>query len=153
MVIAAFIVSVIALVLSGLSALYTRSQANSAASAERRARRPKLKVVLHEAISPTDTTALYYVQNTGEEDLDSVVVLRPVTSDGVRYPVARLGQDFGDEAELGPLGIREKQGLVLSVGSVPHPPEFRVRIKVRIGKDRWEDVYDLDSPRFDAGIF
>lgn len=154
MVVAAFIVSVVALLVSGLAVVYTRIQAKSATNADRRARRPKLNVVLDEGISRTEKSALYFVENTGEEDLDSVLVRRPVTSDGVRYPVARLGQDFGDEAELGPLEIKAKQGLVLCVGSGERLPDFRVRVKFRIGNEKpWEDVYELDNPRPDADIF
>lgn len=153
MVVAAFIVSVVALVLSGLSVLYTRTQAHAARSADLRARRPVLGVTLHEAVSGGETTALFYVENQGAEDLDSAVVLRPLTVDRVNYPVARLGQDFADEAELGPLEIKAKQGFVLSIGSAKKLPEFRVRIKCRIGKRSWEDSYVLDDPRIHTNVF
>ena len=80
------------------------------------------------------------------------VVFRPVTEDRVRYPVARLGQDFRDEAELGPLEIKAKQGFVPSIGSADDLPEFRVRIRCRIGNDSWEDAF-LDDPRFHPNVF
>jgi hypothetical protein len=67
--------------------------------------------------------------------------------------VARLGQDFGDEAELGPLEIKAKQGFVLSIGAADDLPEYRVRIRCRVGKDTWEDAYVLDDPRFHLGIY
>jgi hypothetical protein len=105
-------------------------------------------VTLHEKVSTGETTALFYVQNQGDEDLDSVVVSRPLTADRVTYPVARLGGDQGDEAELGPLEIKAKQAFVLFIGSAERLPEFRVRIRCRVGKDAWEDAYVLDDPRF-----
>ena len=153
MVIAAFIVSLVALVLAGLSVLYTRTQARSATRADLRARHPVLVVTLHDKVSSGETQALYYVENRGREDLDSVVVQSPVTSDRVRYPVARFGQDFADEAELGPLEIRAKQAFVLSIGSAEELPEFRVRFKCRAGKDAWDDADVLDDPRFHINVF
>ena len=153
MLITALTVSLVALVLSGLSALYTRTQAQAAMSADLRARRPSLELALHESVSDSDTTAMFYVKNMGAEDLASVVVFRPVTADRVRYPVARLGADFGDEAELGPVEIKAKQGFVLSIGSAGDLPEFRVRIRCRIGKATWEDAYVLDDPRFHPNVF
>ncbi|GAB7003941.1 hypothetical protein JCM18899A_14130 [Nocardioides sp. AN3] len=146
--IAAFIVSLFAFVASVLSAAYTGTQARAAKSAERRARKPVLVVTLDKHEVSGVTQALYYVENQGGEDLDSVVVERPVTADGVTYPVARLGDDFGDETEVGPLEIRAKQGFILAMGSGESLPEFRVRIRTRIGKDTWEDAYVLGDPRF-----
>lgn len=46
-----------------------------------RARLPALNVTLKEKVSSPETTALFYVENCGTEDLDSVVVFRPVTLD------------------------------------------------------------------------
>src|ERR1700712_1550257 len=98
MALAALIVSLIALVVSSLSVLYTRPQARAATSADMRERRPNLAVTLHEAVDSTETTAVYYVENLGAEDLDSVLVHRPKTPDRGRYPLARLGGDmpYGD---------------------------------------------------------
>lgn len=152
MVVAAFIVSLVALLVAGASALYTRTQARAATNADLRARRPVLGVSLHELVSSADTTALFYVENSGSEDLDSVVVFRPMTEDGVRYPVAKLGGEFGDQAELGPLEIKAKQGVVLSIGSAESLPEFRLRIRSRIGKDTWEDAHVLKDPRFHINV-
>ena len=153
MVVAAFIVSVIALLVAGASAVYARIQATAAKNADLRARRPILGVSLHEAVSSGEDSAVFYVGNQGLEDLDSVVVYRPVTADGVQYPVARIGTEFGDQAELGPLGIRAKQGFVLSIGAGETLPEFRVRIRCRVGKDTWEDAHVLDDPRFHLGVY
>lgn len=148
MAVAAFLVSLVALVVAGASARYTRTQATTAKNADLRARRPSLGVSLHESVVGGVPTALYYVENQGLEDLDSVVVFRPVTVDGVWYGVAKLGTDFGDSAELGPLEIKAKRGLVLGIGSAEDLPEFRVRIHCRIGKDVWEDAHVLVDPRF-----
>jgi len=151
--VAALVVSLVALGLSAFSVLYTRAQARAATSADLRARHPVLGLTLHQSASAGETTALYYLENQGAEDLDSVVVFRPETADGVDYPVARLGQDFADEAELGPLGMKAKQAFVLCIGPAEMLPEFRVRIRCRIGKDSWEDAYVLDDPRFHIGIY
>jgi hypothetical protein len=153
MAVAAFVVSLVALFAAGASALYTRTQATAAKNADLRARRPLLAVTLHESVSSGETKALFYVENQGIEDLESVVVFRPVTADGVRYEVAKLGTNFGDSAELGPLEIRAKQGLVLSIGPADDLPEFRVRIRCRIGKDTWEDAHVLADPRFRLMVF
>lgn len=151
--VAALVVSLFALAVAGLSALYARSQAKAATSEDRRARRPVLAVTLQEQVSVDETQAIFYVENQGDEDLDSVVVCRPETADRVRYPVARLGRDFGDEAELGPLEIKAKQAFVLAIGSAENLPEFRVRIKCRIGKETWDDAAVLPQPRFHGFVF
>jgi hypothetical protein len=151
--VAALVVSLFALAVAGLSAWYSRSQARAATSEDRRARRPVLDVTLRESVSSGELDAMFYVENQGTEDLDSVVVLRPETADRVRYPVACLGHDFEDEAELGPLEIKAKQAFVLRIGSAEDLPEFRVRIKTRIGKETWEDAFVLDDPRFHVNVF
>jgi hypothetical protein len=112
-----------------------------------------LVVTLDKAESSGVTQALYFVENRGSEDLDSVVIERPVTADGVVYPVARMGGEFGDETEVGPLEMRAKHGFILTMGSGDSLPEFRVRIRTRIGKDTWEDVYVLDDPRFHINVY
>lgn len=90
---------------------------------------------------------LYEIRNDGSRDLDSVMVQRPVTTDGVRYPIARLGvTDFEDQVELGPLRLGEASDLLLKVGSTISPPEFRVRITCSAGEDSW-DVNRLLEPR------
>lgn len=153
MVVAAFVVSLVALALAGVSAAYTRTQAKAAKNADHRARHPILGITLDAPESAGIVRALYHVENQGQEDLDSVVVFRPVTGDGVEYAVAKLGTDFGDSAELGPLEIKARQGFVLSIGSADDLPDFRVRIRTRIGRDTWENAYVLDDPRFHIGIY
>jgi hypothetical protein len=153
MAVAAFVVSLIALLVAGASAAYARTQAKAAKNEDLRARRPTLVVTLDQAVNSQTPTAVYYIENQGREDLDSVVVYRPVTEDGVKYQVAKMGTDFGDSAEVGPLEIKAKQALVLSIGTAESLPEFRVRIKCRIGKDVWEDAHVLEDPRFHIGVY
>jgi hypothetical protein len=112
MEVAALVVAVFALVVSLGSAIYTRRQANAsegraraARNADLREREPRLEVTLSEKVSEGDKSALYYVRSLGPQDLESVVLQRPKTDDGVLYDVARLGEDFGREAELGPLEL------------------------------------------------
>ena len=150
---AAFIVSIVALLAAGASAVYTRTQAQAATNADLRARRPILNLSLDKLASSGETTALFYIENQGSEDLDSVVISRPITADGVRYPVAKLGQEFEDQVDLGRLEIKEKQGVVLCIGSAEQLPEFRLRIQCRVGNARWDDAHVLEDPRFRIGVY
>ena len=142
MEIAALIVAALALIVSLGSAIYTRrqthaseSQARAARNADIREREPRLEVTLNEKVGEGDTSALYYFRNRGPQDLESVVMQRPKTDDGVLYDIARLGGDCGGEAELGPLELGHRQGFVLAIGSREHLPEFRVRVVCRAGGD------------------
>ena len=85
----------------------------------------------------TGPDVLYEVRNDGRKDLDSEIVERPITSDRVRYPIARLGSVWADLAELGPLPMGASCGLMLCVGATPTLPEFRVRVTCRAGEDTW----------------
>lgn len=106
--VAAFVVSLLALLVSGVAVVYsavtakeTRRQADAAQAELHLAYTPTLAVTLKQGGS-TDLDVLYEIRNDGRKDLDSVVVQRPETSDRVRYPVARLGTDYDDQAELQP---------------------------------------------------
>lgn len=160
MEIAALIVAVFALIVSLGSAIYTRRQANAsegqarvARNADLREREPRLEVTLSEKVGEGDNSALYYLRNLGPQDLESVVLRRPKTDDGVLYDVARLGDDFGGEAELGPLELGHRQGFVLAIGSRRYLPDFRVRIACRAGDDSWESSVELEDPRFHVNVF
>lgn len=118
-----------------------------------RERRPNLVVTLPEPVSAGVASAPFYIENQGHETLDSVLVLRPRTVDGVRYPVAKMGADFADSAEVGPLEVRQKVALMLAIGSSESLPEFRLVIRCRIGRDSWEVAHVLDDPRFHIGIY
>jgi hypothetical protein len=71
----------------------------------------------------------------------------------VRYKVARLGDEFGDAAELGPTELGHTSSLVLAIGSAEWLPEFRVRVVCRSGKDKWESSVELKDPRFHADVY
>lgn len=156
--VAALIISALALVAAGAAVAYARTtarqtqrQADAAAEQIHLAYTPRLEVTLKQG-SFTDNDVLYEVRNAGSKDLDSVAVERPLTSDKVRYPIARLGTDFDDQAELGPLALGEARGLLLRVGPIPNPPEYRVRITSRAGGDTWSQSYLLE-PRRTPQIF
>lgn len=160
MTVAAFVVSILALLVSGAAVVYARRtagaadrqavetgrQADVAHAQLRLAYAPVLTVTLKDE-SAEGPDVLYEIRNDGSRDLDSVVVQRPETTDGVRYPVARLGvTDFEDQVELGPLRLGEASHLLLKVGSTTSPPEFRVRITCRAGENSW-DVNQFLEPR------
>ena len=157
---ASFIVAALALVVSLASAWFAHraakaaeSQSEVAKAEDRRARTPDLNISLDEQVNAGEIRAFYTVRNDGKEDLDSVLVSRPDTPDGIRYPVALMGGDFGDTAELGPLAMGRAAGLVLSIGPAEQLPEFQVRVVCRKGQDSWESSRLLDDPRFHIGIY
>ena len=127
------------------TARQTQRQADAAAEQIHLAYTPRLEVTLRRG-SFTDNDVHYEVRNVGPKDLDTVLVERPVTRDKVRYPIARLGADFDDQADLGPLALGEARGLLLRIGPEPNPPEFRVRITSGAGTDSWPQSYLL-APR------
>lgn len=150
---AALIIAFLALLAAGAAALYARAtarqtqrQADAAAEQIHLAYTPRLEITLKQG-GFTDNDVLYEIRNVGHKDLDSVLVARPITSDKVRYPIARLGTDFGDQAELGPLALGESQGLLLRVGPVPNPPDFRVRVTTRVGDENWTQSHALEPRR------
>ena len=167
MTIAAFVVSILALLASGVAIAYARRTAAAAEDQAAEARRqadaaheelrlaltPLLTVTLQDEPSE-GPDVLYNVRNDGRRDLESVIVERPETKDLVRYGVARLGisEAFDDQVELGPLRRGESNGLLLKVGSTTSPPEFRVRITCRVGDDSWVVSHVLE-PRPDFSIF
>lgn len=156
----AIVIAVLALGVSFWSVIYTRRathagevQADIAKRVDRRDRKPVLDVMLPDTVNDGVTSALYWIRNDGPQDLDSLVVVRPATEDRIRYPVALMGGEFGDEAELGPLAMGQRAGLMLRIGPADELPEFRVRIKTRAGEDTWEETRLLDDPRFHLGAY
>jgi len=157
--VAAFVVSIFALLLSGTAILYARRTADAAdrQAAEAGRQADAAHEELHLANIPVLTVTLkdesasgpdvqYEIRNDGRKDLDSVVVQRPEAIGRVRYPIARVGvTDFEDQVELGPLRLGETSQFLLKVGSTPSPPEFRVRIACCAGGDKW-DVSKLLAP-------
>lgn len=161
--VAAFVVSIAALLLAGASAAYTRQQAKAtkdqARLSERQdhlARTPRLAITLPIPAGKAETSVTYVVHNDGPQDLDSVTVHRPEASDGggVRYPVAPIGAEFGDQAELGPIRMGEAKSFVLSIGPSDGLPEFRVSVECRRGGDApWRTTIKLDTARRYPQVF
>lgn len=157
---ASFIIATLALVVSLASASFAHraakaaeTQSEAAKAEDRRARTPHLTVSLDAQVNDGETRAFYTLRNDGKEDLDSVLVRRPETPDGVRYPVSLMGGDFGDTAELGPLVMGRAAVLVLAIGPAEQLPEFRVRVVCRKGQDSWESSILLDDPRFRINVY
>ena len=87
----------------------------------------------------------FSILNEGPQDLDSIVIYRPRTSDGVHYQLAVEGSDFAqDEIEVGPLSLGHEARFVLSVGTAESLPDFRVRVECRSGRDKWKSTRLLE---------
>lgn len=151
----AVVISVLALFVASAAVWYarraareTRRQADAAQEQLRRDYAPNLSVTLMDG--PGDgPDARYEIRNDGPKDLDSVLVSRPEVANQVRYPVALLGTEYGDQAELGPLPIGEARDFLLCVGpaSSTRPKDFRVRITCRAGSDKWTLSKALETRR------
>jgi hypothetical protein len=141
------------------SADAAQQSASLAAAADLRDRQPDLELRLERAagFAQGEDGAIYEIINHGPQDLESVVVHRPQTTDSVRYMVARTGglgnpgSDWGDEANLGRIPMTESARFTLAVG--PHTkgknlPEMRVRIIcLGLETDHWEVSETLKPPR------
>ena len=153
MAIAAFVVAVLALVISGLSVAYTRRYTQAAEAEDRRARTPRLSITAEHGAEGA-TSIIYVVRNDGPQDLDSLVIFRPRPMDGITYPMAKTGMNWvTDEVELGPLGVTQEARFTLSVGAGSPLPTFRVRIRCRAGRDTWELVEELEEPSRGIGVY
>lgn len=128
---------------SDRSALASEVSASAARAEDRRARTPQLTVEREGRASNAETSVIFTVRNVAADDLDSVVLHRPVTEDGIRYPVARVGDDWSDAADLGELSLGQSGRFTLSVGSAHKLPEFWVRITCRNVDDEWNLVERL----------
>ena len=122
---------------SGRSALASEVSASTAQAEDRRARSPRLTVEREGRPSSAETSVIFTLRNVAPDDLDSVILHRPMTDDGLRYPVARVGTDWSDVADLGALALGQSGRFTLSVGSAQDLPEFWVRITCREGDDEW----------------
>lgn len=150
------LLSVPALVASLYAVWYARRaaaasevQAKVAAAADHRAREPKLTFEVKRAAREADGRAWIEVTNDGPNDLDSVVIYRPETDDLVRYPVAPMGGEVGDEAELGPMPRLSKREFLLVVGpGAQRLPRFVIRTSAYVGEERWDGAHELSDVRF-----
>ncbi len=153
MAIAALVVAVLALVISGLSVAYTRRNTHAAEAADRRARTPRLATAAEHGAEGA-TSVIYRVRNDGPQDLDSLVVFRPRPMGGISYPIAKTGMGWAeDEIDLGPLAVTQEARFTLSVGSGSSLPTFRVRVKCRAGRDKWELAEELEEPRRGVSVY
>ncbi|MFC7487246.1 hypothetical protein ACOCJ7_00075 [Knoellia sp. CPCC 206453] len=107
------------------------------AAEDRRARTPQLTVMREGRASNGETAVIFSLRCTAPEDLDSVIVHRPVTEDGIKYPVALVGTDWSDSADLGAVPLGHRGRFILSVGSAHALPTFWVSIVCRSGADEW----------------
>ena len=112
---------------------------------DHRARTPRLTVSVDSPAVHDGTD--YRIRNEGPADLDSVVVHRPIVETGVMHPVARTGDEYGEEARLGPMPMGASDRFTLSLGSGVTLPEFRVKIVSRAGDEEWATVVLLDKAR------
>jgi hypothetical protein len=168
--VAALIISIVSFVLACISVWYARrstraaevsaraseSSAETARDQHRRQREPRLRIWLPEQASDTDDSVIYHVLNDGPDDLDSVRIHKPETPDRISHPIAAVGVDWSDAAELGKLALGEEKRFVLSIGTSAIngvEPAYRVRIASVRGSDVWEQIRELDVPRHPLGIY
>ena len=159
--IAALVVSVASAVgtvlgvrLARRSAAASERSAQAAEAVDRRARTPRIVMLLdYPAPAPIDRV-IYRFRNDGPEDLNSVVVYRPRPLDGITYPIAWTGRSNGwaeDEIEVGPLGLGQETRITLCCSAAQDLPEFRVRVECRAASDSWTLLETLPSPRPPGG--
>ena len=167
---AAAIASSAAAIASAVAAIFSARSSNKSSAAaqraadvaeatERRERTPQLDVSMVDG-AENKSQATYRVTNHGPQDIDSVTVPRPVTSDNVVHPVATNPPGaWGDSVDFGPLAMGESREFKLNVGH-PHAlerdpssgyarwlSEITVVIACRAGKDSWNVVKRLEPPR------
>ena len=154
---ATLLVSVLALAVSIAAFVYARrattateAQARVAQSADRRAREPRLEAQLKGYARQDDSRAWIEITNHGPIDLDDLIVHRPETEDGVRYPVAAMGGDVGDDADVGPIRRLEKRQFALFVGPRGQRPRFVVRATSVAGDDTWDHAFEFDGQSVDV---
>jgi hypothetical protein len=153
--VAALVVAIIALLVSGASVKYTRraaraaeTEAKAATAAEHRANRPVLAVSVEAFVNTGDNSAIYRIRNDGLQELVSVSVHPPKPGDGINYPVAQIGENWSEaRVDLGPLPMGATARFVLSIGVSGKLPEFRVRVTSATASDTWDDVLLLEDPR------
>lgn len=126
------------------------STAEAARAQDRRARRPRLRVVIDQLAPHDGVSVIFRIIHDGPADLESVVVHQPASSelDGrIVHPVARIGGEWATTAEVGPIEMGAHARFILSLGSSPTLPPFAVKIVSRIGDERWSEVAHLEETR------
>src|SRR5205807_4411333 len=132
--VAALAVSVIALVFAGIagvaakrSAETAKRSAQAAEAADRRARTPKLAILLATPMPAPNNLVIYRVRNDGPQDLEGLVIYRPKPTDRIKYPIAVTGLDFAeDEITFGPVPLTQEVRFTLCCGASDDLPEFRI---------------------------
>lgn len=76
--------SILAAIAAVSSALSANESARVAKDIDHRSRTPQLEVTLDRQINPEDGSAMYWVLNTGLQDLDSVTVKAPQPGDDLK---------------------------------------------------------------------
>lgn len=153
--------SILALVVAVVSAFFafradrnSKRSADAAVSADRRVRTPQLAILLSNPVpEPHDELVIYRIRNDGPQDLDSVAVPWPVTTDRITYPLAATGRNAGfaeNPVPLGPLALTEETKATFACGAAAELPEFRVRIDCTAGADAWTITRLLPNPRGNA---
>ena len=123
--------------------------ADSAEATDRRNREPQLTIMLSDPVAAPGDRAIYRVRNDGPQDLDSILIYPPTTTDRITYPIAITGAGGWqtEPIELGPLALTHENRLTLCCGTANVLPEFHVRIEGRAGNDRWDLSRPLTNPR------
>lgn len=150
MVVAAFVVSIVAVLIAGTSVVYVRRNVLMSVAADRRARTPHLEIALD---SPEfgGGIAFFSLRNDDQQDLDSVLI-HPAEEDRPpgrfvlpHRPVALMGTDFNESAEVGPLHKKAHIVFAVKIGA-GHPSDLHMRVDCRAGKDTWSLVEQLRFP-------
>ena len=115
---ASFWVGIFALAIAIASAAYTRQQALLARARNLRERTPHFTVTLSSPAPPPGDRAIYLIHLDGPEDLSSVIINKPHTTDRISYPVAPtdLGGGWQDAAGLGPMRLGDTKRFTLCCG-------------------------------------
>lgn len=150
MVVAAFVVSIVAVLMAGASVVYVRRNTLMSLAADRRARTPHLEIALD---SPEFGGGIAYfsLRNDDQQDLDSVLIhqaeedLPPGRVFRPHRPVALMGTNLNESAEVGPLRKKAHIVFVVQIGA-GHPGDLHMRVDCRAGRDTWALVEQLRFP-------
>jgi hypothetical protein len=136
--------------LANRSAVASEKSASVALATDRRAREPRLEILLNQAEPAPNERVIYRVKNLGPQSLDSIVAYRPRPANQIKYPITKTGALTGwadDEVELGPIDFTQEARFTLCCGAAEDLPEFDVRFVCRSGDDEWEIMRNLPPPR------
>lgn len=149
------VVSVVFSMLAAIAAVWSARSANKTAYLakiiDQRSQIPQLEVTLDGQINPEDKLAMYWVLNTGPQDLDSVTVSAPQPGDKLQYWIASDKGDLRDCADLGSLRIGDQEVFKLTVpptGEDKSLPDFWVAFTCTAANEKpWVFTKKLARPR------